>query len=143
MEYSSNMRFLSFEALTIAVDQERNPEVGESTIDRLTAALGIKKCIPTIREVVFPMMDKQQWQQRHAAMMTLTQIVEYLEWSDVQQMCNKILSFFQDQHPRVRWACINCVGQICTDHGPQFQIQFGKEILKGFRALMADTNNTR
>merc|ERR1719361_2907301 len=64
------------EALTIGIDQERNPEVGESTIDRLTAALGIQRVIPVIQHFVLPMMDDaSSWQNRHASMMTLTQIV--------------------------------------------------------------------
>jgi len=131
------------EALSVTVDQERNPDVGESTIDRLAAALGIKKVLPVIEKVTETLMQSDMWQKRHAALMTFTQIVEYLQWEDIAGLCPKILTFLQDGHPRVRWACINCVGQICTDHGPRFQKMHANTILNGFMQLMEDTQNPR
>eukprot|EP00494_Astrolonche_serrata_P024862 UN25122 len=66
-----------------------------------------------------------------------------MEWGSVEPVCKQVLGYFVDKHPRVQWACINCVGQICTDHGPEFQKKFGKEILTGLVTLMKKNNNPR
>jgi hypothetical protein len=48
-------------------------------------------------------ISKADWKRQHAALVTIVQIAE----SSAKVM---MLKFFQDPHPRVRWATIKAVG---------------------------------
>ena len=49
----------------------------------------------------------------------------------------------QDQHPKVRWAACQAVGQMCTDLGPDFQEAEHARLLPGLMAVMDDFKRTR
>lgn len=49
----------------------------------------------------------------------------------------------QDQHPKVRWAACQAVGQMCTDLGPDFQEAEHTRLLPGLMAVMDDFNHPR
>ena len=49
----------------------------------------------------------------------------------------------QDQHPKVRWAACQAVGQMCTDLGPDFQEAEHARLLPGLMAVMDDFQHPR
>ena len=49
----------------------------------------------------------------------------------------------QDQHPKVRWAACQAVGQMCTDLGPDFQEAEHARLLPGLMAVMDDFAHPR
>ena len=49
----------------------------------------------------------------------------------------------RDQHPKVRWAACQAVGQMCTDLGPDFQEAEHARLLPGLMAVMDDFNHPR
>ena len=58
-----------------------------------------------------------------------------LVWHEVQGL--------RDQHPKVRWAACQAVGQMCTDLGPDFQEAEHARLLPGLMAVMDDFNHPR
>jgi hypothetical protein len=42
-----------------------------------------------------------------------------------------------DQHARVRWAAINCLGQLATDLGPMLQQQFHQDVMPALTLAMS------
>jgi rRNA maturation protein Rpf1 len=57
--------------------QERNPEVTETTIDRLSHTIGIEKVASVFQEFLPHFLQNEQWTFRHAALMGLTQVPIY------------------------------------------------------------------
>ena len=49
-----------------------------------------------------------------------------------------IVEHFADVHPRVRWAAINTVGQMCTDFGPNLQADLHALVLPALVTSMDD-----
>jgi len=48
-----------------------------------------------------------------------------------------------DQHPKVRWAACQALGQMCTDLGPDLQSSQHARILPGLMAVMDDFSQPR
>lgn len=62
---------------------------------------------------------------------------------NLEQVVAMVLNSFQDQHPRVRWAAINAIGQLSTDLGPDLQVQYHQRVLPALAASMDDFQNPR
>jgi len=131
------------EVANMKVTQDRNPVYGEGIIDRLVNALGFEKVLPIMQPLIPQFLSSEHWKYRHTGLASLTQVVEYMEYKQVKPICGQIISFLQDPHPRVRWTCINCVGQICSDHGPWFQQEFASDVLISLMNLMKDKQHPR
>ncbi|CAJ2677416.1 unnamed protein product [Trifolium pratense] len=61
----------------------------------------------------------------------------------LEQVVAMVLNSFPDQHPRVRWAAINAIGQLSTDLGPDLQVQYHQGVLPALAAAMDDFQNPR
>ena len=46
-----------------------------------------------------------------------------------------------DPHPRVRWAAVNGIGQLCTDLGPKIQEKAHAAILPALLRAMEDSSH--
>ncbi len=56
------------------------------------------------------------------------------------QIVELILPRVVDSHVRVRWAALNCIGQMCTDFGPILQDQFHASLLPALIHAMDGKN---
>jgi importin-5 len=61
----------------------------------------------------------------------------------LSQVMDLVLPYTRDASPRVRYACCNCLGQMCTDFGPGLQREYNEGILGGLVPLMEDVGNPR
>jgi len=59
-----------------AEDVDSNHVAGEQAVDRIACALGAKSVIPYVFSAIPGMLENPLWQQRHAALMTLSAIGE-------------------------------------------------------------------
>lgn len=101
-----------------------NYDVGEEALDRLAIAMGGKVMVPVLFEHIQRLMKAPNWKERHAALMAISQSGEGCEKQmaqNLEEILKMIVAMFADPHPRVRWAAINTVGQMCTDFGPELQ----------------------
>lgn len=128
-------------------DSCTNFDAGQESLDRLAIALGGKTVLPVV-EATIPsyLSNTESWQHRHAALLAISQVGEGCQRQIEEKLGDVIgmaVSRFGDPHPRVRWAAINCIGQMCTDFGPTIQEEYHGKIVPALIAVMDDTANPR
>jgi importin-5 len=67
----------------------------------------------------------------------------HLRSGDHQVLKLLLPHFDMAAHPRVRWAALNCAGQMSTDFAPTLQDNFADPILPAVIGAMNDVNNPR
>ena len=122
-------------------------EVGQECLDRISIALGPNSVLPACAATMPSLIGSADWRARHAALISLSQIAE----GCVKGMKKDVLGAVQpclhalatDPHPRVRWAAINGLGQLCTDLGPRLQEKAHHTVLPALLNAMDDVQNPR
>ncbi|GJQ14176.1 hypothetical protein GpartN1_g5967.t1 [Galdieria partita] len=124
-----------------------NFDAGQEALDRVALSLGGKTLLPIAFQVLPHFLTSQQsWVHRHAAILAISQIGEGCRDQMAEQLeavVDMVLQRLQDPHPRVRWAAINCIGQMCTDFAPWMQQRLHQKIIPGLISLMNDAANPR
>ncbi|KAJ3674613.1 hypothetical protein LUZ60_005229 [Juncus effusus] len=123
-----------------------NYGVAQECLDRLAIAIGGNAVVPIASELLPAYLQSPDWQNHHAALITLAQIAEgcaKVMIKNLEQVVNMILSGFNHPHPRVRWAAINAIGQLSTDLGPDLQTQYHNKVLPALANAMDDFQNPR
>jgi hypothetical protein len=126
--------------------ESSNYSVGQECLDRLSISLGGNTIVPVASEQLPAYLAAPEWQKRHAALIALAQIAEgcsKVMIKNLEQVVAMVLNSFPDQHPRVRWAAINAIGQLSTDLGPDLQVQYHQGVLPALAAAMDDFQNPR
>ena len=122
-------------------------DCGQESLDRIAIALGGKAVLP-VAEAIIPVFlnNENSWVHRHAALLAISQIGEGCQ-KQIEQKLGEVIQLalarFFDPHPRVRWAAINCIGQMCTDFGPRIQEEFHESIVNSLITVMDDAGNPR
>eukprot|EP00735_Rhodelphis_limneticus_P008844 TRINITY_DN2321_c0_g1::TRINITY_DN2321_c0_g1_i1::g.20738::m.20738 TRINITY_DN2321_c0_g1::TRINITY_DN2321_c0_g1_i1::g.20738 ORF type:complete len:1078 (+),score=394.95,sp/Q8BKC5/IPO5_MOUSE/35.22/0.0,HEAT/PF02985.17/3.9e+03,HEAT/PF02985.17/7.7,HEAT/PF02985.17/2.6e+03,HEAT/PF02985.17/4.8e+03,HEAT/PF02985.17/0.24,HEAT/PF02985.17/6e-06,HEAT/PF02985.17/0.067,HEAT/PF02985.17/3.5e+02,HEAT/PF02985.17/1.7,HEAT/PF02985.17/0.053,HEAT/PF02985.17/6e+02,HEAT_2/PF13646.1/1.2e+02,HEAT_2/PF13646.1/14,HEAT_2/PF13646. len=123
-----------------------NYDIGQEALDRLAIAMKGPHVLAVCSQHIGPFLQNPDWRYRHAALITISQIGE----GCLQEMqpllgtlIGTILSHFNDPHPRVRWAAINCIGQMCTDFGPTLQEGYHQTVLPALASVMDDPSFPR
>jgi hypothetical protein len=122
-------------------------EVGQECLDRIAIALGPNTVLPACAQTMPALIGDADWKKRHAALIALSQIAE----GCVKGMKKDVVGAVQpclhalatDPHPRVRWAAINGLGQMCTDLGPRLQEKAHSTVLPALLNAMDDAKNPR
>eukprot|EP00768_Dysnectes_brevis_P001517 gnl/Dysnectes_brevis/1399_a1576_3492.p1 GENE.gnl/Dysnectes_brevis/1399_a1576_3492~~gnl/Dysnectes_brevis/1399_a1576_3492.p1 ORF type:complete len:1118 (+),score=443.07 gnl/Dysnectes_brevis/1399_a1576_3492:37-3390(+) len=116
-------------------------EQAEETLDRISIALGGSVILPVIRQFVGSNSSEQDWRVRYACATALSIVAEGISNTvsnaDISSIISAVVSFASDGHPRVRWASINAVGQICDDFAPRPQ-QMHAQVMPMLLQLAAD-----
>lgn len=123
-----------------------NSDIGEESLDRLAISLGGKLMVPALFSLLPSMLSNSDWRYRHTGLMSLSIIGEgchKLLNPNLPDVIKNILPFFNDSHPRVRWAACNTVGQMSTDFGPEFQTLFHSSVVPALISVMDDKDNPR
>jgi hypothetical protein len=71
------------------------------------------------------------WRYRHAGLMAISAVGEGCHkqmLNMLQSLLDSILPFLTDQHPRVRYAACNALGQLSTDFAEGFQQKFHAKV---------------
>lgn len=127
-------------------DEEAPDVIAESALDRISNALGGKVLLPILLDELTGMLQKPDWQSRHAALMAFScagegcrdQLKRVLD-----RVVNGIITFLSDAHPRVRYAACNAIGQMATDFSPDFESKFHGQILPALCRLLVDNSSRR
>ena len=113
--------------------------LGMDTLDRLATSLGGSLLVPLLQGHLPPLFASPDWRHRHAALGCLAQMAEgcaKVLRHDPAAVAAPCLQALGDPHPRVRWAAINALGQMCTDLGPGLQKAAHSQLLAGLIAHM-------
>jgi hypothetical protein len=127
-------------------DGDEPDAIGESALDRVSIALQGKVLLPILMEELTAMLQKQEWQARHAALMAFSSAGEGCRahlMHDLDRVVNGILNFLEDPHPRVRHAACNAIGQMATDFAPEFETKFHSRVIPALCRLLIDFSNIR
>ncbi|PIL26735.1 hypothetical protein GSI_11149 [Ganoderma sinense ZZ0214-1] len=112
------------------------PHTYEHSLDRVACALGGAAVLPPAFSFIPAMLASHDWRLRHAGLMAIAAIAEGTS-KVMQQELGKVIELvtpmFGDQHPRVRYAACQCIGQLCTDLEEVVQEKFHEQI---FAALI-------
>lgn len=127
-------------------DEDQPDAIGETALDRVSNALGGKVLLPILIDELTGMLQKPDWQSRHAALMAFScagegcrdQLMKVLD-----RIVSGILNFLADPHPRVRHAACNALGQMATDFSPEFETKFHAQFITSICKLLIDTSNIR
>lgn len=135
-------------------DLDSTASVGEQAVDRIACALGGVAVMGVAFQVISTMLQRPEWQSRHAALMAISAIGEgcYKKMREhLKTIVDAVIPLLHDPHPRVRYAACNALGQMATDFAPRdhrqtescFQTLFHAQVIPGLCELTLDTANPR
>jgi len=121
-------------------DQADNFDHALECLDRLAVALGGAKMMPELFVFIPEFLQHADWRYRLAALYGVSQTCEgcYKEMKKhLAQVVPLVMRLLNDEHARVRWAAINCLGQLATDLGPLLQQQFHQDVMPALTLAMS------
>ena len=110
---------------------EEQLEATFSQIDRLIDCLGFDKVINSLNVIVIELINRTQggWKFKYVGFMTISQIIEYVkDISTIENLIEIILANIENEHPKIRYACMQCIEQISEHLEPNFQNNYHKII---------------
>jgi vacuolar-type H+-ATPase subunit B/Vma2 len=84
-------------------------------------------------EALTPMLNSPTWQRRHAILSAIAAVAEGCPdavLDHLSELKNVAVRCARDDHPRVRYAAVYAIGQLCTDMDGAVQEEYGEEILR-------------
>ena len=109
-------------------DDQKIIKMGMDLIDRLILNIGKDTMLTNLSQLITKLLQQDNWKMRHAALMAVSQIGEYME-----EKLDDIVPIFQiwkeaavSENPRLRYAVCHGLGQFADDLQPFFQEKFHK-----------------
>lgn len=95
-------------------------------IDRLISHVGAKTMLGFLSDCIKNLLQSgDDWKRKHTAFMALSQIGEYMDNpEEARPIIQTIGEYINHDNPRVRYACLHCLGQLSDDMAPDFQILY-------------------
>ena len=108
-------------------------------IDRLIAHVGSQFMLKFLSDCVAKMLTCDDWKNKNAALMALSQVGEYMEnIEDVEPILQTIANHINHENPRIRYACLHCLGQLSDDMAPEFEVKYHEQVLPLFMSKVDD-----
>ena len=103
-------------------DGEDNVNFGKGCIDKIISAVGDEICLPLLSIIVQnTLANDTDWRYKNASLMAFSQVGEYVDdIKAIGAMINVIVQNLQHQNPKIRYAALHCIGQICDDMSEDF-----------------------
>lgn len=114
------------------LDESDNAGVkfGSHVIDRLISVIGHEIMLPLLSGMVQQMMASPDWRFKFSALMSLSQVGEYVKnVDDIAPIAGLVLKYLRDSHPKIRFAALHVIGQIADDCQPEFQTKFHGDVI--------------
>ena len=98
-------------------------KIGRKLVSRLVESVGdkflLQPCLASIQQALSPQAD---WRVSYAALMTLSEVLQFIEDdSKLVEALPIITSHMESSNCKIRYAAFHVLGQLCEDHGPEFQ----------------------
>ncbi|GMF63768.1 unnamed protein product [Phytophthora fragariaefolia] len=121
-----------------------NFDVGSEALERLVAALGPKRSLPTCFALIQEYAARaDNWVSRHAALVGLCQILDVLDNDNLDAIVRHLLAQANDPHPRVCCTAVDVIGQLSVDQAPQFQEAYHSQALTVLSHYLEDFSKPR
>ncbi|KII61459.1 Importin-5 [Thelohanellus kitauei] len=104
----------------------------ESSLDRIVCVVRGKAMFHIIKDKTSLLLSSKVWQHRYAALSTISCVAEGAHKQMKQYLpsiVDAIVPFMFDEHPRVVYACITCIGQLSTDFDEYLTSNFHEKII--------------
>lgn len=117
-------------------DEEFIPEeklgTALSLIERLTTAVGSKKILVYLSDIVMQLLSHggSDWRFKYIGFMTISQMVEHVD--DIVNIENILPLIFNEsinENPKIRFATLQCISQVSDSLNPQFQNNYHEKVL--------------
>ena len=119
-----------------------NFDFGEDNIDRIALAIKGAKLWPILKPILEQhLANKSDWRARHAGLCALSQACSVLQFSELP--VKEVSHFILDEHPRVRFQAVQCLGQFPMDHSEVTQVKKHKIIFPALMKAIEDFANPR
>ncbi|KAL3318569.1 Importin-5 [Cichlidogyrus casuarinus] len=123
-------------------DEATNAVTAELALDRISCALGGKTVLSKITAKVPEMLSSPDWKHRHAGLMAVSACGEGCQ-KQMEDLLPAILQAIVprlgDDHPRVRYAACNTLGQMAVDFAPKLQKAHHATIIPALMHVMSDS----
>nr|XP_019011486.1 uncharacterized protein I206_03586 [Kwoniella pini CBS 10737]OCF50267.1 hypothetical protein I206_03586 [Kwoniella pini CBS 10737] len=122
-------------------EDEDYPVFAEEALDRLAHALGGSTILPALSSQVETLLTQPDWRCRYCALVAIAAVAEgCLE--ELQPRIRDVLTIIsptaKDSHPRVRYAFLQCLGQLCSDCDGVMQREYQNDVLQVCLSLLED-----
>ncbi|SCZ98850.1 BZ3500_MvSof-1268-A1-R1_Chr3-1g05661 [Microbotryum saponariae] len=138
-EREDDPEWLGKEVIKDVEEDDTIATIAEQSLDRFAQRLG-KDVFGAVQGNVGKLLGKDKtWQVKSAGLSAIAAIAEGCRVQmegHLEQIINAIMALAGDDHPRVRYATIYALGQLCTDLEDQVQAEFGQQVLRVFVSNM-------
>jgi hypothetical protein len=115
-------------------------------MDRLALSIGGKTVTPIVFNLIPQFVNHAEWKYRHAGLMAISQTGEgcaKMIKTQLAQVVQLVVGKATDEHPRVRWAAVNTLGQMSSDFSPDIQKKYLAQVLPALVSVMDDKAHPR
>lgn len=95
-------------------------------INRVGKAFGFMKTINSVQRIACSYYKKGDWRRKNAILMCFSKLSENLDLKKLGYVIRLAKMGAKDQHPRVRFAAAQLLGQLSNDLKPNFQVKYLK-----------------
>ena len=106
-------------------DEEDSFDVGLVASDRLAEAIKGAKLTPVLLPFFHTLLASSSWQYQHAGLRLLASTAAVLPFEEIP--IPTVMSSLSSPHPRVRYAAVECLGQLADDFRPHLQEQYHQQ----------------
>lgn len=127
--------------LTSSDDADEIYSAAKHSLDRLALKLGGDVILPKLFLWMPQMLASDQWRERHAALMALSNVAEgcaSVMIPEIDSILDMILPRINDPHPRVQWATLNALGQMSTDFADDMQTKYSARVVPALISRMTN-----
>lgn len=98
-------------------------KIGRKLVSRLIDSVGDKYLLqPCLSSIHQALSDQNDWRIVYAGLMTLSEVLQYIDDDNKLSEALPIISAHMvSSHCKIRYAAFHVLGQLCEDHGPDFQ----------------------
>lgn len=127
-------------------DQDEMYSAAKQSLDRLALKLGGEVMLPPLFQWLPQMLDSQNWRERHAALMAISNVAEGCRdvmMPKLNDVLDIVVPRIDDPHVRVQWATCNALGQMSTDFSDYIQRHFAARVLPPLISKLSRANVPR
>lgn len=127
-------------------DNDEAYSAAKQSLDRMALKLGGKVLLPPLFQWLPGLINSQQWRERHAALMALSNVAEGCRdvmMLEVDKILDMVIPLLNDNHSRVQWATCNALGQMSTDFATLIQTKCGDRILPALVSKLGSDSTYR
>lgn len=134
------------EDISAGDDDDEVYSASKHSLDRLALKLGGEVVLPKLFQWLPQLCNSEQWRERHAALMALSNVAEGcadVMIPEIPSIIDLIWPRIEDEHPRVQWAAINALGQMSTDFADDIQTKHSERVVPALISRMQPFLNPR